>query len=190
MCNADTTRSPDKPILDMLHDVEEEARMKRILEVLDKNLRLALKIDEVVGRLSEKRVTLEEKMIRSYFHQVEANLLELSAWLNRALALATTPKSGTSSENEQASADASVDSYKTVTIVTTEEIKAASVDLDQFLLRLEPEVDELLKALRYDLNFVEQYFEFNYYGKLTNEGSFLADSASLLSQFKITLRGM
>ncbi len=69
----------------MLHNIEEEAHMKGILEVLDKNLRLALKIDEVVGRLSEKRVTLEEKMIRSYFHQVGANLLELSAWLNRSL---------------------------------------------------------------------------------------------------------
>jgi len=153
----------------MLHDIEEETRMKRILETLDKTLKLALKIDEVVGRLSEKRVTLEEKMIRSYFHQVQANLLEISAAFNRSLASATTPKS----ENDSAPRPC-----------TTEVIKDAAETLDRFLDTLESAVDELLKVLRYDLNFVEQYFEFNYYGKLTNEYNFLPDSSALLDQIK------
>jgi hypothetical protein len=165
----------------MLHDTEEETRMKRILEVLDKTLQVALKIDEVVGRLSEKRVTLEEKMIRSYFHQVAANLLELSACFNRALANATTPKGVTQGA-------APVDSCLPVTMPTTEQIRIASEALDQYLGRLEIDIDRLLKALRYDLNYVEQYFEFNYYGKLTNEDNFLADSASLLSQLKSSLQ--
>jgi len=166
--------------------------MKRILEVLDKNLRLALKIDEVVGRLSEKRVTLEEKMIRSYFHMVGANLLELAALYNRALAAATTPKG----ENPQIST-ISTDGYTKGPLtgaqsghigfkstITTDQIKDTCENFDQLLLRLEATVDELLKVLRYDLNFVEQYFEFNYYGKLTNEETFLEDSQGLLDQFK------
>jgi hypothetical protein len=164
----------------MLYDVEEEARVKRILEVLDKSLQQALKIDEVVGRLSEKRVTLEEKMIRSYFHQVAANLLAACALLNRALALATTP--GGSVEPPP-----SADSVPQEKIASTEEIKVACADLDLFLARLEPNLEQLLKALRYDLNYVEQYFEFNYYGKLTNEDNFLQDSADILSRLKVSL---
>jgi hypothetical protein len=167
----------------MLYDIDEEARMKCILGVLDKTLQLALKIDEVVGRLSEKRVTLEEKMIRSYFHQVGANLLELSAWLNRALAAATTPKTAPNAGSAKAT-ETSANGCKVVTRLTTEEIKVASLDLDQFLGRMESNVDELLRVLRYNLNYVEQYFEFNYYGKLTNEDGFLADSAELLKKFK------
>lgn len=158
----------------MLYDVEEEARIKRILEVLDKALQLALKIDEVVGRLSEKRVTLEEKMIRSYFHQVAANLLAACALLNRALAAATTP----GGDHNQVSAADIIPGEK---IATIEEIKQACGQVDLFLCRLEPNIDQLLKALRYDLNYVEQYFEFNYYAKLTNEDNFLQLSASLVS---------
>jgi hypothetical protein len=151
----------------MLHDFDEEARMKRILEVMDKALRLSLQIDEIVGRLSEKRVTLEEKMIRSYFHQVNANLLELSAWFNRALAVATTPK--------QAGNDSALPQ-------NTTEIQAACIETETFLDKLQATVDELLKVLRYDLNFVEQYFEFNFYGKLTNEDGFLPESQALLEK--------
>ena len=152
----------------MLHNVEEEARMKGILEVLDKNLRLALKIDEVVGRLGEKRVTLEEKMIRSYFHQVGANLLELSAWLNRALAAATTPLGEPAVASDPAAAG---DGCKAAKLLSTAEIQAESMALDQLLDRLEPSIDELLKVLRYDLNFVEQYFEFNYLASSTTKST-------------------
>ncbi len=60
--------------------------------------------------------------------------------------------------------------------------------LDQLLDRLEPSIDELLKVLRYDLNFVEQYFEFNYLGKLNNEEQFLPDSENLLNHFKSAVK--
>jgi len=176
----------------MLHNIEEEARMKRILEVLDKNLQLALKIDEVVGRLSEKRVTLEEKMIRSYFHQVSANLLELQALYNRALAAATTPKGEnptTGSTDTGAYPKAPLSTSQSVqsgfkSTINTDQIKDTCENFDQLLMRIEPSIDELLKVLRHNLNYVEQYFEFNYYGKLTNEETFLEDSQGLLDQFK------
>jgi|GEM_PF-641429 len=176
----------------MLHNIEEEARMKRILEVLDKNLQLALKIDEVVGRLSEKRVTLEEKMIRSYFHQVSANLLELQALYNRALAAATTPKGenppiGSTDTSAYPKAPLSTSQsghsgFKCT--INTDQIKDTCENFDQLLMRIETSIDELLKGLRHNLNYVEQYFEFNYYGKLTNEETFLEDSQGLLDQFK------
>ncbi|MBS2007875.1 MAG: hypothetical protein JST01_12595 [Cyanobacteria bacterium SZAS TMP-1] len=174
----------------MLHNVEEEARMKRILEVLDRHLQLSLKINEVVGRLSEKRVTLEEKMIRSYFHQVGGNMMELAGFFHRALASATTPKGNTTDGYAQApltGAQGGQVGFKCT--LTTDQIRAQSEDFDQLLSSLESTIEELLKVLRYDLNFVEQYFEFNYYNKLTNEETFLADSQRLLDQFKKLMLG-
>jgi hypothetical protein len=168
-----------------MHDVEEEARIKRILEVLDRTLQLSLKIDEVVGRLSEKRVTLEEKMIRSYFHQIAANLLGVCALLHRSLALATTPRGVESVEGADIGQEVNIS--RQVNIADSATISAACQPFNDFLDRLESNVDELLKALRYNLNYVEQYFEFNYYGKLTNEDKFLEDAELILSRMTTAL---
>jgi len=93
---------------------------------------------EAMQILLEKRVTLEEKMIRSYF-------LEL------------------------ANAYASI----AATIVSTMEQKDASLIEAVFIAQLTKlneavieTVEEFLKAARYDLNYLEQYFEFDFYGKL------------------------
>ena len=185
----------------ILHDFDEEERLKRILAMLEKSHKLSIAIDEVVGRLSEKRVTLEEKMIRSYFHQVAANMLEVSACVHRALAKTSLPGLNADS-NERSTAGSAAGSAASTAggakpessgetganrpgaTASTAGIVEHLSEVESFLERLQTTVDELLKVLRYDLNFVEQYFEFNFYGRLTNEDGFVHESQRLLENLR------
>ncbi|MBP9091797.1 hypothetical protein KBI23_12300 [bacterium] len=152
----------------MLHNLEEEERVKGILLVLDHCLTLTIKINEIISRMTEKRVTLEEKMIRTYFHQFAANLVSCAASIHQSLANAY--GDGTT-RHEQ----------KTQAIVTLAgELLARSNALEELLGASEVIVDDLLKILRYDLNFLEQYYEYGLYTKLTNECDFVVKSKELL----------
>jgi hypothetical protein len=152
----------------MLHNLEEEERVKGILTVLDHCLALTTKINEIISRLTEKRVTLEEKMIRTYFHQFAANLVSCAASMHQSLANAY--GDGTT-RHEQ----------KTQAIVTLAgELLSHSNALEEILEASEVIVDDLLKILRYDLNFLEQYYEYGLYTKLTNDCDFVAKSNELL----------
>jgi hypothetical protein len=153
----------------MLHNVEEEEQVKEILMALDQVFNLSLKINEVVSRLTEKRVTLEEKMIRAYFHEFAANLVSCAAAAHTRLANAyktSTPRQKTSIEISQLNQDLSLHTDAQA----LKELTEAS----------EVVIDDLLRILRYDLNFLEQYYEYDYYTKLTNERDFKAQAKELM----------
>jgi hypothetical protein len=63
-------------------------------------------------------------------------------------------------------------------------LKLLTDELEVQLADLEPIVDELLKVLRYDLNFLEQYYEYGLYTKLTNEQDFTQITDQLLAKLK------
>jgi len=108
-----------------------------LVEVLLKCSIVIKKISEALSILIDKRVTLEEKMIKSYFLRLASAQGHISEQLLTVLA-----------QNEPA--------IKKETL--TELVRIA----DEVNDRLE----EFLKAARYDLNYLEQYFEHRFASEL------------------------
>ena len=111
-------------------------------------LDISLKCGDLVTSLSrslfilrQKRTTLEEKAIARYFHQSAQLLGLIVSKLHLAL-------------GEDADAN----------------LRHSTLDLLRSTVQdLQTRVDELLKILHYNVNFLEQYFEYDFYNKLTNE---------------------
>lgn len=97
------------------------------------------KVGDAVILLTDKRVTLEEKMIRRYLHELSVIAAESIRSIHQLTRDGATCESEILGELETITAQAHV------------------------LL------DELLKVARYDLNFLEQYFEKEFYDNLINE---------------------
>lgn len=151
-----------------LHNVEEEARVKGILETVDQGLQLQLKLSEIVGRLSEKRVTLEEKMIRGYLHDLASELLTMLAIIHKRL-----------SKTYMSGQDKSEKEREAFILSQAEDTLKWACELAHLQGQVEEIADNLLKVLRYNLNFLEQYYEFDFYGSLTNEKNVLAKAKEL-----------
>lgn len=109
---------------------------KRLAEVI-------LKVSDVVFLLADKRVTLEEKMIRRYLHEV----CSIAAACIRSI--------------HQLTRDGAT---------CTDEILG---ELSAITGQTHALLDELLKVAHYDLNFLEQYFEKQFYDNLINESKLI-----------------
>lgn len=105
---------------------------KRLAEVI-------LKVSDTVILLTDKRVTLEEKMIRRYLHEV----CTIAAECIRSIHQLT--RDGATCADE-----------------ILGELCAITEQTHGLL-------DELLKVAHYDLNFLEQYFEKEFYDNLISE---------------------
>jgi len=99
---------------------------------------------EISKRLSEKRVTLEEKMITLQLHRISALCIRIA----RDAPLRLT----------QASAEGEV---------------AGLDQLRSLCQEMKDQLQELLKIINYDLNFLEQYFEFDFNARLQYEHRFV-----------------
>lgn len=97
------------------------------------------RIDESLLILSQKRRTVEEKIIFRYFHRLAAAYAGILNFLH------------TSALHEE-----SLDS-ELVHLLNRLQIVSANVCEC---------VDELLKILKYDFNYLEQYFEYDYSARL------------------------
>lgn len=150
-----------------LHSIIEEENVKAIIACLDRNLALTAKIHEVVGRFSEKRVTLEEKMIRSYFHQLAGEIMQVNAIVHAAMAENYTKPSQSALNTSELA-----DRHKVIE-QGLKDLREALNPLENIQAKLTIQIDELLKILAYDLNFMEQYFEHGFYSRLTNEENYL-----------------
>lgn len=104
---------------------------------------LSSTIVEIVLELANKRVTLEEKMIKVYLHELAVVASHLVAVLH------SITRDGAKSESDVIAEVAQI----------TQEAQAS--------------VDELLKIIRYDLNFLEQYFEKDFYDKMALEHKYV-----------------
>lgn len=100
-------------------------------------------ITETILILNGKRETLEEKMIKSIFLKLANALAESIKVINLCCLENKFPPSEIVDESSN----------------LVEEIRLS--------------VSELLKIVRYDLNFLEQYFEYDYCGKLHSEQRFV-----------------
>ncbi len=113
------------------------------LEELRAINKLIDKISEAIILLSNKRVTLEEKIICHHFHSLAAEYAKLCATAHNLLA-----------QGKQLRPDGCLP-----------ELKMFNGEVDTVL-------DELLKIVKYDLNFLEQYFEHDYANRLQEKHRF------------------
>ncbi len=114
-----------------------------LLELLKLDIQCLNLITETLLILNGKRETLEEKMIKSIFHK-----------LANAMSKAIEVVNSTCLEKKFPQPEAVVESSNLF-----EEIRLS--------------VSELLKICRYDLNFLEQYFEYDYCAKLHSKQRFV-----------------
>ncbi len=130
----------------------DDASTETSLSAGEQILELSLQCSELVTAitrstfiLKQKRTTLEEKAISRYLHQCSKLLGLILAKLHESLAERT-----------------------------EENLPQPSLDLlRETTVDLRNRVDELLKILHYNLNFLEQYFEYDYLNKLANESEAL-----------------
>lgn len=112
------------------------------------------KISEVIQLLADKRVTLEEKIICHHFHLLASEYATLCAKAHNFLA-----------QGKQLRPDGCLP-----------ELKMFNSEVDSTL-------EELLKIVRYNLNFLEQYFEYDYANRLQEKHRFAQRLKEIAERF-------
>jgi hypothetical protein len=107
-------------------------------------------IIDCLALLTSKRVTLEEKMIRKELHDLIIQLGPIVSTIHENLAEHAVPQ--------------------------TEILE--QLRLLNFSMRTE--ITRFLKALRYNFNYVEQYFEFDFCAKLREECRFSQEASEIM----------
>lgn len=131
-----------------------------VLQQSDESAKLISLIDECLLLLSEKRRTLEEKAIAEYFHQLASCYAGVLVLLHSCMS--------TQDSLEQPVLDL-------VNILRTVNEKVRNC------------VEELLKILKYNLNFLEQYFEYDYCARLRNNPELLDALEALRAELAVQL---
>lgn len=106
-------------------------------------LSIAADIENCFAALEGKRITLEEKMIKTYCNDLLVEIVDYVARSQRII------KSGAFDIDQ-----------------------SAKKELEQLSTDMQPVFKELLKTIAYDWNFLEQYYEHDFYGRLANEYQF------------------
>ncbi|HEY9713873.1 MAG TPA: hypothetical protein V6C72_10410 [Chroococcales cyanobacterium] len=116
---------------------------------------LAREMSDVLEALAQKRVTLEEKLIRRYLHELVAECGSVIAWINRLL------------QNQPQMLDPQLAA------------KLHEIDDEIFL-----DIRQLKKMIEYNPNFLEQYFEHGFYARLENDRRYLQRLASVSAELE------
>jgi hypothetical protein len=120
-----------------------QLQAESLLQLVKLDLECQNLITETLVILNGKRETLEEKMIKTIFYKLANALSESIKVINLCCLEEKFPQH--------------------------EKVVAASNLFEEIRLS----VSELLKIVRYDLNFLEQYFEYDYCAKLHSEQHFV-----------------
>lgn len=112
-------------------------------------------IDEVLLLLSQKRTTLEEKTIAEYFHKLVRALCTVLSLLHGCL----------------------LETGRGQPTVAPEHVQRLQIVNEKVRIRIE----ELLKIVNYNMNHLEQYFEYDYCAKLIEEPGFIQDYEEVIS---------
>jgi hypothetical protein len=125
---------------------------------LDNLAKMQIEIGLALTGLSEKRVTLEEKMIRRHLHQL----------------------SGLCGQVAQEAHQMLTSHYDANATVTLDELRSLNIEVQNV-------VADLLKIIRYNLNFLEQYYEYDYYSRLQNDHLFVERMQKIADDLKVIL---
>ncbi|PZM81272.1 MAG: hypothetical protein DKT66_18815 [Candidatus Melainabacteria bacterium] len=112
-------------------------------------------LTSAAAKLSEKRATLEEKMIKRYFHDLAREISDASSLIHQRL---SDGKLSWSSENHEAAM--------------------------QLTTAIQDRLQEFHKAIDYDWNYLEQYFEHGFYLELTENSHLLEKIREFVSKLK------
>jgi hypothetical protein len=126
----------------MSNDATDNSRAEMLLS-LASLLSTAAVIETCLAGLEGKRVTLEEKMIKTYSNDLIAAIADYVARTQKII-------SGHAF-------DIDAEALKAVVLLAAD---------------MQPVFSDLQKTIEYDWNFLEQYYEHAFYGKLTNEHRF------------------
>lgn len=111
---------------------------------------IILLVDEVTAGLATKRVTLEEKMIVNYLKELSTKALEANEVLQNS-------NIGSASESCH-----------------------VLPELQELAFETKESLRDLLKIINFNLNFLEQYFEHEYYESLLYEKRYVARMDAVL----------
>lgn len=107
------------------------------------------------AKLEEKRATLEEKMIKRYFHEIAVEIADGSLLIHQIL---SSGKPSVDNENADAVCNIAADILN--------------------------KMQEFHKAIDYDWNYLEQYFEHGFYLELTESSHLLEKIRAVISKLK------
>ena len=124
-----------------------------LLEVVRLNCRIVDLIAQTLIELSAKRITLEEKMIQNHF---------------------------VVTANHSSRAVCGVTSILNSSIST--EVEALALELKLLCHDIIPALEEFLKMIRYNPNFLEQYYEYGFNERLLYEHRFAERMESISSK--------
>ncbi|MCC6981130.1 MAG: hypothetical protein IT343_22605 [Candidatus Melainabacteria bacterium] len=140
--------------------------MKETQREISPVLRAASRLSECLAsltsaaaKLEEKRSTLEEKMIKRYFHELAFEISSACSIVHRIL-----------SDQKESS-----------------KISFSNEDLHDGLHladELKKRLDEFHKAIDYDWNYLEQYFEHGFYLELTENSQLLEKTRAFHCKLK------
>lgn len=116
---------------------------------------LQIEIGIALIGLSEKRVTLEEKMIRMHLHQLSALFGRVAEEAHQMLA-----------SHYDVNAETALDELRTLGV------------------EVQNVVADLIKIIRYNLNFLEQYYEYDYYSRLQNDHKFVDRTQKIVDELQ------
>lgn len=128
-----------------------------VLLLLFKSSSIVKNISEALIIMAEKRTTLEEKMISAYFTKLATSHGEIIEQI-----------------------------FSNLKKVSKKVPKSMLVELSELDDKLLATLEDFLKAARHDLNYLEQYFEYDYDRSL-RESSYLEDSERLLQSLVASL---
>lgn len=111
-----------------------------VLLSLSRLLSLAALMETSLACLETKRVTLEEKMIKTYINVL---VIAIADYVSGAHAVINAP----TFDIEQNALD----------------------DLNALIAEMQPVFEDLQNKIDYDWNFLEQYYEHAFYGRLSND---------------------
>jgi len=114
-----------------------------LFHCLSKLFSIAAVIEGCLGGLEGKRVTLEEKMIKTYINDL---LAQIADYVSRTHVIIN-----------RHSFDIDAASLKALALLVAD---------------MQPVFDEFKKTIDYNWNFLEQYYEHEFYARLANEHRF------------------
>jgi hypothetical protein len=134
--------------------VAEQISAMQWLDELRKSSTILNAIEEALSALEAKRITLEEKMIRRHLHSVAGELAGIVQTVHSRLLADSLPPADKLTPWNQVNGE------------------------------IETGINDLLKTIRYDPNFLEQYYEYGFLTKLNEEFKWTEKLERIATQLK------
>ena len=128
-------------------EIENKKEVDATLDLIENLLSIVTRVDRTTLALNEKRITLEDRMVRHSLHRLCSSISGLVAELHKSLSICIQSKTFD---------------------IESETIQSASLLAHEIAESL----SEFHRIVEYDWNFLEQYYIHGFAAKLSNEYRF------------------